>query len=405
MRHAPLTIGLAALLAVGLAAPANATAYEGSKTTSNEITTVVPGAKPQLGLPLVGQSAEAVRGIGIVASTRNERPIPIASLTKMMTALVILFDHPLVRNEQGPILTVSAADVAAYQADIVAGDSTLKVALGEQLSEYSLLEGLLLPSGDNIADLLAVWDAGSVAAFVAKMNAMAQTLSLVSTHYADASGVSPGSRSTATDQASLAATLMGYGVIRRIVRMRDAVLPVAGTVPNYNPAAGVDGIIGVKSGWSSEAQSCLATAAYRTIKHHSVLVISVTLGQGQGLIGAARVDEHMLDLAPRSLLAVDTVAPRATFQVRIKGGTATLRAPRHPPVIIGWPGLKLEGRIDDPLLLASGDASQIRAGTVVATLDVVAPWGTVAQVPLQLRTATTTTTTTTMTTTTSTVPN
>ena len=288
-------------------------------------------------------------------------------------------------------MTLSASDVAQYQADIDAGDSTLKVAAGEQLSEYSLLEGLLLPSGDNIADFLATWDAGSVPAFVAKMNVMAQTLGLGSTHYADTSGLSPGSRSTASDQANLAATLMGYPVIRRIVRLREVVLPVAGTVPNYNPAVGVDGIIGVKSGWTSLAQSCLVTAAYRAVGHHSVLVISVTLGQRQGLVGAARVDERLLDRATRSLRTVDSAAPAARFQVRIKGGTATLIAPKHPTRVVGWPGLKLEERIDDASLLAAGDVAHIPAGSFVGTLTVLAPWGTIAELPLQLRTTTTTT--------------
>ena len=69
------------------------------------------------------------------------------------------------------------------------------------LTEHQLLEALLVPSADNIADYLATWDAGSIAGFVAKMNATARQLHLRSTHYADASGVNPSSRSTAADQA------------------------------------------------------------------------------------------------------------------------------------------------------------------------------------------------------------
>jgi len=66
----------------------------------------------------------------------------------------------------------------------------------------------MIPSACNIADYLARWDAGSTAAFVRKMNATATALGLRRTHYADASGLSPGSRSTAVDQAILGAYAM-----------------------------------------------------------------------------------------------------------------------------------------------------------------------------------------------------
>ena len=88
------------------------------------------------------------------------------------------------------------------------------------------------------------------------MNTEARTLGLTRTHYLDASGVSPRSVSTAADQTVVESALMGFPVARLIVRMQQARLPVAGVIPNYNPAVGVDGIIGVKSGWTSEAGAC-----------------------------------------------------------------------------------------------------------------------------------------------------
>src|ERR1022692_2129589 len=103
---------------------------------------------------------------------------------------------------------MTAADHAAWIRDVEEGDSSLEVVAGERLTERQLLEGLMIPSACNIADYLARWDAGSVAAFVRKMNATATALGLRHTHYADASGLrhthyadasglSPGSRSTA----------------------------------------------------------------------------------------------------------------------------------------------------------------------------------------------------------------
>ncbi|HVB00581.1 MAG TPA: hypothetical protein VNE42_04895, partial [Acidimicrobiales bacterium] len=204
-----------------------------------EKTLVVSGPRTIFLWPRVGQSAVAVRGVGLIGSTPNEHPVPIASLTKIMTTVVLLHDHPLLLWQSGPTILISASDVADYSYEANSGDSTVRVVVGERLTEYQLLEALLVRSGDNIADLLAIWDAGSVAKFVVKMNAMAHALGFTSTHYSDASGLSPASVSTASDQAKIAAVLMGSEVVRSIVRRPWVTLPVVGSVSSYNPALGI----------------------------------------------------------------------------------------------------------------------------------------------------------------------
>ena len=79
------------------------------------------------------------------------------------------------------------------------------MALNEQITEQQVLGGMLVHSADNYADLLARWDAGSIPAFVAKMNAAAARLGMGHSHFADASGVDPGSQSTASDLLKVAA--------------------------------------------------------------------------------------------------------------------------------------------------------------------------------------------------------
>ncbi len=289
-----------------------------------ETIAVVPGSRPAFGWPKYGQAAVAVRGIGLVGRSAQERPVPIASLTKMMTALVILHDHPLVPGESGPGVRTTAADVETYETEAAEGDSTVPVVAGESLSEYQLLEALLVPSGDNIADLLATWDAGSIPRFVVRMNAMGTALGLASTHYADASGVSVASVSTAADQARLAADLMGYAVVRGIVRRPYLAFPVAKKIWNANPAIGTDGIIGVKSGWTVKAAGCLATAAFRTVRHRGVLVVAVALGQPGGIWDAAVVDEALLAQTTSALVAFKVVATGATVAtVPLPGGGGT----------------------------------------------------------------------------------
>ncbi|GMA57652.1 hypothetical protein GCM10025858_21550 [Alicyclobacillus sacchari] len=70
----------------------------------------------------------------------------------------------------------------------------MKVAAGEQLSEYQALEGLMLPSGNNMGSMLAKWCDGSQAAFVKEMNETAAKMAMKNTHYADPTGYSPRAR-------------------------------------------------------------------------------------------------------------------------------------------------------------------------------------------------------------------
>ena len=112
------------------------------------------------------------------------------SVAKIMTALALLEDKPLKVGEQGPVITVDAADVDVYNARLAGGESVVKVQAGEQLTEFQALEALLIPSGNNIGVLLAKWDAGSEAALVAKLNVKARAMHLASTVFDDVSGVS-----------------------------------------------------------------------------------------------------------------------------------------------------------------------------------------------------------------------
>ncbi len=403
---------ISGLSALGVSTGSIATGAEVHQATrsfvisSLEISHLVPGALPELPWPKVGQGAVAVRGVGLIGSSPNERPRPIASLTKIMTAVVILEDHPLALGQPGPTFTINASEVDDYKADVADGDSTLRVAVGEKLTQYQLLEGLLIPSGDNIADLLAIWDAGSVHAFVAKMNAMVQTLGLGGTHYGDASGLSTSSVSTAADQAKVAATLMGSAVVREIVRRSHVTLPVAGKISNYNPALGVDGIIGIKSGWTPEAQSCLVTAAFRRIHGRGVLVISVTLGQPGGLIAPAHVDEALLTAADHALFAYKIIDSGLSLTLPGRESELTRLEPASPSIAIVWHGLRLSERVVRHIGSIPTGATTSTGDSLIGGLEVSVPWGVIETVPLGLQSApptTTTTTSTTSTTTTSTI--
>jgi serine-type D-Ala-D-Ala carboxypeptidase (penicillin-binding protein 5/6) len=242
---------------------------------------VMPAAQPgkaHISWPRAREAAVTVDGFDKVWSSGGQAEVPTASVAKMMTAYVVLRDHPLAADADGPVITVSAEDAAEYRSDVANDDSTAKVAAGEQLTEREALEALMLPSADNIAKLLANWDDGSVGAFTVKMNQVARSLGMDHTDYTDPSGLSASTVSTALDQLILVRKAMAIPVFARIVAMPSARIPVAGVIKNYNNETGQDGIVGVKTGSDTAAQGCWAFAVRREVGGTKHVVYGVVLG-------------------------------------------------------------------------------------------------------------------------------
>jgi len=229
--------------------------------------------------PADGVSAADISGFGVVAGPGATRPVPIASVAKVMTAYVVLHDHPLPPGGSGPDITVRPSEAAAYPSQARDGDSVVPVVAGERLTERQALEALLLPSADNMAWILARWDAGSQAAFVARMNAAARRLGMTGTSYTDPSGLDPSTVSTAADQVRLGMAAMGVPALAAIAAMPTAVVPVAGLVRNYNTLLGQDGIAGLKTGSTQAAGGCVVIAAWHPAGANRTLIIAATFGQ------------------------------------------------------------------------------------------------------------------------------
>jgi D-alanyl-D-alanine carboxypeptidase (penicillin-binding protein 5/6) len=196
-----------------------------------------------------------------------------------MTAYVVLHDHPLPSGGSGPDITIWPSEAAAYPWQARDGDSLVPVAAGETLTERQALEALLLPSADNMAWILARWDAGSRAAFVARMNATARHLGMTGTSYTDPSGLAPSTTSTAADQVRLGMAAMRVPALAAIAAMSTAVVPVAGVVRNYNTLLGQDGIAGLKTGSTQAAGGCILIAAWHKASGRRTLIVAATFGQ------------------------------------------------------------------------------------------------------------------------------
>jgi serine-type D-Ala-D-Ala carboxypeptidase (penicillin-binding protein 5/6) len=239
--------------------------------------------------PAQGQAAIVV-GDRSPAVSPDQRPAPIASLAKVMTAYLTLKAHPLEGAGEGFTMTVTAAQEQAEAEEAAAGASVLPVRAGERLNERQLLEALLIPSGNNVARMLAAGIAGNEADFVEEMNSEARALGMTDTTYTDPSGFDPGTVSTAADQLRVFRQAMRFPAFRQIVSTESATLPVVGTVTNFNPLV-ADGY-GGKTGSDSAAGGCLAFFTHVVEDGQRRIAVGVVMGQGEGsdtagLLGAA----------------------------------------------------------------------------------------------------------------------
>jgi serine-type D-Ala-D-Ala carboxypeptidase (penicillin-binding protein 5/6) len=277
--------------------------------------------------PAHGQAAVQI-GQSPAHAGPNQHPAPIASVAKVMTAYLVLRDHPLGPGQDGPAITLTEGDVVDTDRRRGQEESVVPVAAGERLTELQALQALLLPSANNIAAVLARWDAGSEERFVARMNATARSLGMSHTRYTDPSGYDDATVSTAADQLRIVNRALRLPVFASIVATPTAWLPVAGAVQNTNTLLGRDGFVGVKTGSDKAAGGCFAFRAKRWIGGKPTTITGVLLGQpGHDRIAAGlEAAAAMVD----RLAGGPGLAPEVHEQHEEQHGGGLEREPRQP---------------------------------------------------------------------------
>ena len=270
---------IATALGVGWPASSSSTAASPSGVAREEQGGAPGDATSSTVWPAHGQAAFIRTGQSEIQAGPNQHAAPIASVAKVMTAYLVLRDHPLGLGQDGPTITLTAADVADTDRRRGQQESVVSIAAGEQLAERQALQALLLPSANNIAAILARWDAGSVHRFVARMNAAARSLGMTRTRYTDPSGYDDATVSTAADQVRVVIRAMRLPVFASIVATPSAILPVAGIVHSTNRLLGRNGFVGIKTGSTDAAGSCFAFRAIRWIGGKRTTITGVVLGQ------------------------------------------------------------------------------------------------------------------------------
>ncbi|HWD56530.1 MAG TPA: hypothetical protein VG346_15505 [Acidimicrobiales bacterium] len=307
----------------------------------------LPGAAPSFAWPSAGEAAASVEGTGVLGQVRGVQPVPVAGLTDVLTAYVVLSDHRLSPGDDGPMIPVTSDTVAAFQSGQANQQSEVPVAAGESLTELQALEGMLIDSGADMATLLADWDAGTSAAFVAKMNAAALKLGLSSTHITDPSGIDPATTSTAEDLVRLGEAALSVPVLQQIVSLGQTSVPIpmmTAAVYNLNFDLGQDGIIGLKTGSDSSAKGCYLVAAQQNVGGKVVTVVGAVLGQPGGALGPNTAAVDAGDVLVKSVFAAlhsfTVFTPgQKVGEVDTAWGSSAPVTVASPINVVGWPGL------------------------------------------------------------------
>jgi D-alanyl-D-alanine carboxypeptidase len=306
---------------------------------------VFPGGAPRLDWPSSGSAAVEVEGLGLMGHDGSlTAQSAIASITKTMTAYVVLKDHPLAPGEQGPTITVTPALADLYGQAIAEDESAVELSAGERITELQALQAMLLASAGDVADLLAIWDRGSVPAFAAAMNAQAKALGMTGTDYTDPTGLAASTVSTMADQLRLAEAVQKVPALTAIVAQTSADVPVAGEIPNVNRDLGDDGIDGIKTGTTAAAGSCLLfSARVRLADGRTLTLLGIVLGMpgSSGVPWSALDSAKALVSSAEAALGTATVAAPGTAVATLvqDGEKIGELGVASALTVVGWPGL------------------------------------------------------------------
>lgn len=266
---------------------------------------------------------------------------PTASIAKLITVQVVLNKHPLDATEQGPSITMSADDEARYWWTVNIGGSSVRVVAGEQISERQLIEGILLASGNNMADTLAIWAFGSIDNYLSAAREWLAEHNLTSTTVGgDASGFSPETKSTPADLCHIILLASQQPALANIMAETEATMPTGDTITSTNRLLGQYGVFAGKTGYTEEAGRGVVIASQQTINDTSLTVGVVSLSNdsydaafdtARQLLEAMPNDLHVYQLSTNDAIGAITSAWGSRSNITVNHGITIPYWSDQPP--------------------------------------------------------------------------
>lgn len=240
-----------------------------------------PPAVTQPPVTFPGYGAAAVGAVGypgVLASSGSPDPLPMASIAKVVTALVVLDAKPLGPGEPGPSITFGELDEDFYDQTLAQDGLVVDVSAGQVMSQREVMGVMLLTSAGNYAMSLANWAFGSIDAYLVAANAWLQARGLTSTVVTDPTGILPTNVGSVANLVELAKLVTATPVVAEIVAAPTMEIAGVGVIENRNALLGFDGVDGIKTGTLEESGACLLFSWDHAVGSQTVTLVGVVLG-------------------------------------------------------------------------------------------------------------------------------
>jgi serine-type D-Ala-D-Ala carboxypeptidase (penicillin-binding protein 5/6) len=337
---------------------------------------------PTQSLPLPSYGASAIAAVGypgLLASGGGSSPLPIASITKIVTALVVLQKAPLAAGDAGPAIPFTSADAVLLKSYAARDGDVYPIKVGGTMTERDVLTVALVPSANNYARALVNWAYGSEANFLPVAHAWLTSHGMTSTTLTDCTGLNPENTSTPTDLIALGKLALANPVITELIGIKATTLPVVGTINNTNQLLGSVGIDGIKTGTLNSAGASLLFSSRLVLGGHVVTLVGVVLdGPNHPTIDAAIAKLVTAARAGFHLVTLATKGQRFASYTTAWGDRTTAIATKTVSVVL-WGGTAITAKISASSVLPA------HRGTIVGLVSFSAGTQRVT-VPLELAT-------------------
>jgi len=281
--------------------------HEVAPTAQATAVEIEPAPAAVVTWPEKGSAAVGIQGMPPIASTASADEI--ASISKVVSVMMVLDELPLKLGEQGPSFDFTYADTRAYWSYRRSNQSSLDVPVGGSLTEYQMLQGIMLGSANNYIDRLAdeLW--GSERGFAEAAARWLSDRGIEGVTLVSPSGFSKQNVATPAALIQIAELAMAHPVFAEIVATRSAEIPGAGTVTNTNKMLDDPGVVGIKTGTLSHWN--LLTAKDVTVADSTVRLFTSVLGQDSSKARLAATRQLLADVE-QALAAQPPSVPAGT---------------------------------------------------------------------------------------------
>lgn len=335
--------------------------------------TVISKDAPVLDWPGYGQSAIYAEGYGILGTGGEQKTAPIASITKIITALTVLKQKPINNAAESPNITFSQDDVAIYNKYLAIDGVVAPVTPNTTISQYNLMQIMLVASANNYAESLAVWAFGSVDNYLAAAKTFLAENGLQNTTVMDPAGFSTSSASSASDLVKLGKIALENPIVSDIVAKPSVTVAGIGTFYTTNILVSQGKAVGIKTGNTDEAGFCLLFANKTDVSGSPITLIGSILG-GTSRASVASDANNLMNSTAAGFYNLEYAKAGQVFATYVSpwGAKANLVSQKSADSVI-WAGDTARVTVNAPTVKPGvkqiNASANLKAGQVTSTAE------------------------------------